>query len=191
MILTRSEIETLSGIRNINEARRTQRMFSYSSTSISVFLSHKHSDRTELQAVKKILEDCGARPYVDWLDQAMPDETIAETAIKIKQKIDKCGKFIFIATDAALHAPWCNWEIGYGDSKKLSLDAIALFAIKENERKWSGNEYLQLYPVIEYEKGFDKYTDGNTISKGYYVNNPPLSDGTRVITPLKQWLLKK
>lgn len=37
MILTRSEIETLSGIRNINEAQRTQRMFSYSSTSVSVF----------------------------------------------------------------------------------------------------------------------------------------------------------
>ena len=190
MILTRSSLLSRSGILVMNESVRETRYFSAASADVNVFLSHKHTDKLELHAVKRILEECGAKPYVDWLDPTMPKETRGETAAKLKQKISSCGKFIFVATQAAIDAPWCNWEIGYGDSLKTLKDSIALFAIMEDDGKWSGNEYLQLYPVIEFEDGTTKNSSGSFISRGYYVEYPSVK-GQRRITPLKDWLLKK
>ena len=190
MILSRNELASLSGIRNVYESNRQVRNFTAYSADTNVFLSHKHSDKAELQAVKKILEDCGARPYVDWQDPSMPSETRAETALKIKQKIISSNKFIFIATSDALIAPWCNWEIGFGDATKSIKDSIALFPVKENNGTWKGNEYLQLYPTIEYEDGTTTYTGGAYIPRGYYVEYPSIN-GSRNIIPLKDWLLKK
>lgn len=48
----------------------------------------------------------------------MPQVTSGETAIRIKDRIDKCDKFILLATDKAVESKWCNWELGYGDAKK-------------------------------------------------------------------------
>lgn len=82
----------------------------------------------------------------------------------------------------------CNWEIGFGDAHKYEQDKIALFPIKQDDKKWTGNEYLQLYPSIEYFDGTVRYTDTKEIIpegfyvKYYYKNN--------IIVPLWQWLNK-
>ena len=190
MILSRSSLVHHSGILSLNKPVRETQCFSAELSNVNVFVSHKHTDRLELQAVKRILEECGARPYVDWLDPSMPKETRGETAAMLKQKILHCDKFIFVATQGALDAPWCNWEIGYGDSKKSETDALSLFAIKDDDGTWRGNEYLQLYPVVEFEDGTTKYKSGVNIPKGYYVEYPSVG-GTRRIKTLKEWLLKK
>lgn len=49
----------------------------------------------------------------------MPQVTSGETAIRIKDRIDKCDKFILLATDKAVESKWCNWELGYGDAKNI------------------------------------------------------------------------
>ena len=190
MILNRMQLRTQSGIVNLNESQLRTRYYSVYDAAVKVFLSHKHQDLDELYAVKRILEKCGAEPYVDWLDKSMPEETNADTAANLKDRIDDCDKFIFIATIDSLKAPWCNWEIGYGDAAKFASQSIAIFPIKEDNGTWEDNEYLRLYPSIEYEDGTTKYTSGRFIPKGYYVEMPVVEEGYRSIIPLNEWLYK-
>ncbi|MBO6253475.1 MAG: toll/interleukin-1 receptor domain-containing protein [Bacteroidaceae bacterium] len=191
MILTKAQLRSYSGIDRLTEARLETRYFSSYEANVRVFLSHKHTDKKELFAVKKILEDIGAKPYVDWMDKSLPSETSAETADEIKRKIRQSNKFVFIATDLALISPWCNWEIGYSDSLKYDSSSMALFAVSENDGTWKGNEYMRLYPVIEYENGTTKYSNGIIIPKGYYVEYPCDENNQRHIVPLKDWLLRR
>ena len=85
---------------------------------------------------------------MDWVDPAMQHPTNRRTAEMLKEKIKRYDKFVFIASDAALASKWCNWEIGFGDAHKYEQDKIAIFPIKQDDRQWGGNEYLQLYPSI-------------------------------------------
>lgn len=124
---------------------------------VTVFLSHKHDETKELGQIVKLLKTIGVNVYVDWLDEGMPRYTSGITAVKIKEKITKCQKFILVATEAAISSKWCNWELGLGDAKKYPQN-IAIIPISDNRNTaWSGNEYLHIYPIItseyEYAKG--------------------------------------
>lgn len=91
----------------------------------------------------------------------MPSNTDGSTAVRIKEKINENKKFILLATENAINSKWCNWELGYGDARKYHED-IAILPITDNEDNvWSGNEYLQIYPIITFQY---QYTFGN-----YYV----------------------
>ena len=116
----------------------------------------------------------------------MQHPTDRNTAEALKRKIERYDKFIFIATDAAIASKWCNWEIGYGDAHKYSQDKIAIFPVKQDNRVWEGNEYLQLYPSIEYFDGTTKYKNGTPIPKGFYV----YYRFRREIIPLTRWISK-
>lgn len=163
------------------------RAYSASLATTSVFLSHKHSDREELFRVKNLLETLGISVYVDWLDSTLPKITRGETGKLIKERIKKYDKFILVATDAAIASQWCNWELGIGDAEKYSKDKIALFPLREDNKSWSGTEYMEIYPTIEYEDGSNKYSNGSFIPKGYYVKYP-VKDKKRSIINLKEWL---
>lgn len=187
MILTESKLRELTaGATILNEARVQQRYFSEGNRKLSVFLSHKHSDLEYLERVRYVLESLNAYVYVDWVDPAMQHPTNRRTAEMLKEKIKRYDKFVFIASDAALASKWCNWEIGFGDAHKYEQDKIAIFPIKQDDRQWGGNEYLQLYPSIEYFDGTTKYNTGETISKGYYV----YYHYENRITPLERWISK-
>jgi hypothetical protein len=64
--------------------------------------------------------------------------------------------------------------------------------IKEKDQydsQYRGNEYLQIYPRIDYRDGTTSYrNNGGTIAKGYYICKPPDEQGVKYITPLKDWL---
>ena len=119
----------------------------------------------------------------------MPPITNALTAKQLKDKIASSQKFVFIATVYSLSSPWCNWEIGYGDAQKYNDRSIAIFPVKEDDGTWRDNEYLQLYPVIEYRDGTTNYRSGKRIEKGYYYVAKG-KDGVMSLTPLKDWLLE-
>ncbi len=156
----------------LSEARCATR----SSYTYSIFLSHSHHDADLVQKIVVILRSLGIRVYVDWLDDSMPKITCGETANRIKQKITENHKFIFLATNLSIESKWCNWEIGFGDAKKLPSNNIAIFPIAENTGTWNGNEYLQLYPCIR--KG---YANTNTL----YIDYP---DGRSEL--LTDWIRK-
>ena len=144
---------------NLNESIRETRTFSKSKIEYkpTVFISHKHSDLEDQKEVKGILElfqDLGAKVYIDSMDNKMPDETSGETAHRIKEVIKYTKKFVLVATEKAIESYWCNWELGIGDTHKY-IENIAIIPIKEKgefDSQYKGNEYLQIYPCIEYKK---------------------------------------
>lgn len=156
----------------------------------TVFLSHKHSDLNDLEGVMGMLEKLDVEIYIDSMDKTMPNQTCADTAHRIKDVIKYCRKFVLLATEKAIESYWCNWELGFGDTHKY-IENIAILPIKEKggyDFQYKGNEYLQIYPQIDYYKAGERYNTGALISEGYYVCQPRDKNGTRVITPLRNWL---
>ena len=134
----------------LNDARN-YRNRGLPSFGVSVFLSHKHDEVAVLEDVICLLKKLEIFVYVDWLDEGMPKTTSGYTAYRIKQKIKECKKFILLATEGAIASKWCNWELGYGDAHKYPNN-IAIMPITEKRRDpFTGNEYLQIYPVIKTE----------------------------------------
>lgn len=181
----------------VNESLKEVRTFSAKTaytTKPTVFLSHKHDDLKDLKGVMGLLRDQGVKVYIDSMDNKMPAQTTGETAERIKDVIKYCDKFILLATEKAIESYWCNWELGIGDVHKY-VRHIAIVPIKESgeaDYKYKGNEYMQIYPSIDFEDGTGIYRNTQQpISRGYYVSNPVNKDGVRYITPLKDWLNRK
>jgi len=180
----------------INESLNRTKVFNAQSsrdTKTTVFLSHKHEDLNEIQeaaGVIEMLEDLGATVYIDSMDNKMPNQTTGETAERIKDIIKYCDRFILLATAKAIESFWCNWELGIGDVHKFQ-EKIAILPVKEKGQydfQYKGNEYLQIYPHIDYEDGTGLYNTGWKIPAGYYVAKPINKQGVRIITSLKKWL---
>jgi hypothetical protein len=151
-----------------------------------IFLSHKHDESDELNGAISFLKKQGVDIYVDWLDEGMPKTTSGITAVRIKDKIKENEKFILLATDGAINSKWCNWELGLGDAAKY-INNIAILPINNDYSDFSGNEYLEIYPHIEYQNGTNKRINGNYISKGYYVKYPSVNDSHKIVE-LSKWL---
>jgi len=197
MIFERGHFNSsLIGESVINESLGEIRTFSASTVSSykpTVFLSHKHDDLNDLRGFMGMLQQLEVKVYIDSIDNKMPNQASGETAIRIKQIIKFCNKFIFLATDKAIESYWCNWELGIGDTYKYSRH-IAILPIKEkgsNDYLYKGNEYLQIYPRIDFEDGTNHYKQGSVIPRGYYVSEPVTTDNVRYITPLTDWLTRK
>ncbi len=183
----------------ITESLNKTRTFSAKNandTKTTIFLSHKHKDIEEIEeatGVIEMLEDLGAKVYIDSMDNKMPEQTTGETAGRIKEVIKYCNKFILLATEKAIESYWCNWELGIGDVHKFQRH-IAILPVKdkgEYDFQYKGNEYLQIYPRIDYEDGTSHYKDGKPIHAGYYVTDPINKEGIRYTNPLKEWLNSK
>ncbi len=142
------------------------------SNNTTIFLSHKHTDLEDLKGVVGMLEYFDVKLYIDSMDNSMPKQTNSETESRIKKVINYCDKLILLATDKAIESYWCNWELGIGDVHKFNKNNIAILPIKEKgsyNYQYKGNEYLQIYPQIDYEDGKNRYVDTNgVIERGYY-----------------------
>ena len=163
-----------------------------SSGRTTVFISHKHDELEDLKGILGFLEmNYDVKVYIDSQDPQMPKRTSAQTARNIKNRISQCDKFIFLATNGAIESKWCNWELGYGDALNFQKH-IALFPMKPKgtfDSEYKGSEYMLLYPYISYFDGTEKYTNGQPIYKGYYVQTQK-EDGNYII-PLRDWLRSK
>lgn len=193
-IFTEQEFRNIAnqkaGYRGLSGTVNEQRTFSKNNSSTSIFLSHSHLDKAKIEQAKLFFENLGISIYVDWADQTMPEKTNGITAQKIKNQIIHLNdKFILLATNSAVSSKWCNWEVGIADSFKLSKDKIAILPLADNNRYWTGNEYLQIYPSIEFETGNNKNNAGRYIPQGYYVLYPSVN-GSRVFEDLESWLKK-
>jgi hypothetical protein len=122
---------------------------SQASKRIGVFLSHSHEDKDLVLPAVRFLQSQGVDIFVDWLDQAMPTDISGETARILKQKIVEYSKFLMLVTENSKNSKWVPWELGVADGHK-SLNSIALLAVDRRDRQFTGNEYLNLYPKIEW-----------------------------------------
>lgn len=160
----------------------------------TIFLSHKHDDLEDLKGFIGYLEQTyNVECYIDWDDPGMPEKTSGETAERIKKFIKTTDRFILLATDNAIGAPWCNWELGYGDAQKYK-DKIAILPMKNTWCEvYSGNEYMQIYPHIVRVESSDISRERLTyplrfpLSSGYYVASVD-SAGKVAYVSLREWL---
>jgi len=194
MIFERGDFESKRVTESfVNESLREVKMFSQNkphSNACTVFISHKHSDLKELQGVMGMLKEFGVKVYIDSMDNKMPNQTSGETAERLKEVIKFCKKFILLATEKAIESYWCNWELGFGDTHKF-INHIAILPMKDRntyDHNYKGNEYLQIYPHIEYRDGTTNYKGGAQIEKGYYIRSPRDKNNNFNITPISDWL---
>lgn len=118
---------------------------------IDVFVSHSSSDNEFIKKVLLFLKYSkgGIQGYVDWQDPKMQHPTDAESAKRLKERIKRAQKLIYVVTNDSLKSVWCSWELGFADCDK-GVKEVALLAIKPNNGRWKYNEYLQQYSWIEY-----------------------------------------
>lgn len=159
----------------------------YSTERVTVFISHKHNELEELKGIIGFLQkNYNVKVYIDSQDPTLPRITSAKTAAEIKSRIQKCDKFILLATNAAVESKWCNWELGYGDALKYKNNDIAILPMQPKgiSSQYKGNEYLNIYPHIVWYCELD----GMQIRKVYYVaTKNPVSEGYTNV-PLEKWL---
>ena len=130
-ILTRNQFESIAqskaGIRGLRGVVNESRMFSKTTASTSIFLSHSHYDKSVVEQAKIFFENLGISIYVDWADETMPERTNGSTAQKIKNQIITINdKFVLLATNNGVASKWCNWEVGIADPFKLPKKKIYL-----------------------------------------------------------------
>jgi hypothetical protein len=113
----------------------------------SIFLSHSHLDKTIVLKIGLLFEKLKAELYIDWMDKSLPEYTSDITAKEIKTRIIETDRFLFLATYHGLRSKWCNWELGIADA---SNNKMAILPIETKSGKWKGNEYLKLYPEMQF-----------------------------------------
>lgn len=149
---TIEQIKSIGGIRNIPNIRQKNLERKYMAAKTTVFLSHSHQDNDIVESVMAFFYNMGILIYVDWLDPTMPRTTNADTAIKIKEKILQCERFVVLLTENSRDSKWVPWELGYADGKKKNED-ISVMPVKRNyytdESSFDGLEYMQLYRAIK------------------------------------------
>ena len=180
-----------------------------------VFLSHSHKNlKYTMNLISFLRKKYNVFVYIDSEDKTLPLKTSIRTAQVIKKKIEKCDRFIFLASKGAIISKWCNWELGIGDTLKFPYDKLAFLAWRDTNlayRNYTGNEYMEIYPFIVYTDGcghdcccvdeyFDKedvFDDEMEFNSGLKSMNVPRQRGwyvrfkkgnTFVYKPLKEWL---
>lgn len=145
-----------------------------------VFLSHSYLDQPLVYTIVDLFNAAGYSVYVDWMVDTQLDrnEVTAATAKTLRTRMDTCQGLAYIATANISNSKWCPWELGYMDGKKNGRCAI-LPVLDNQTSTFSGQEYLGIYPYIDYEK---------TSKSGQYdfwVNDP--TDRQKYVS-LKDWL---
>ena len=113
----------------------------------TAFLCHSHLDNELAEGLQVFLQENGWDVYIDWKDNTLPRFPAQETALRIKEKIERSEYFIFMATENSRRSRWCPWEIGFADHEKIN-SKIILIRTSDEDNNWHGNEYLQLYREI-------------------------------------------
>ncbi|SUB63601.1 Uncharacterised protein [Plesiomonas shigelloides] len=131
----------------------------------TAFLCHSHKDQELAKGLQNLLNENGWEVYIDWLDEELPSSPDKETAEKIKLKITQTDWFLFLATPNSTASRWCPWEIGYADSVQ-SYEKILMIPTVDDNGRWHGNEYLQLY------KSISDASNKLTNKSGYAVFRP-------------------
>lgn len=132
-----------------------------------IFLSHSYLDKKLVYALVDLFNAAGFSVYVDWLhDKQLDRSTVtAETADLLRKRMKGSKGLAYISTSNIVNSKWCPWELGYFDALKKSRCCI-LPVLKETASTYKGQEYLGLYPYIDYTKSdkSDKYT--------FWINDP-------------------
>lgn len=147
---TFSELRAISAAK-ISESRSYVQAHHHSRVQHDTFLSHSTKDDDLVPAVILILENHGAKVYVDDLDLLLPSPPSKQTADILKGHIRSTRRLVVFVTPNSKGSRWIPWELGLGDGLKTAL-SVAIFPSAEtaHDQSWADQEYLGLYRRIVY-----------------------------------------
>ncbi len=129
-----------------------------------VFLSYSYSDKTFAFIIYALLIECGFSVYIDLKDDYLNRDTVSKkTAKRLAKIMDECRSLIYVHTSSAKASKWCPWELGYMSGIRNFRCAV-MPLVEENE-KFSNQEYLNLYPFVDYAKDEDTGKDTFWVNK--------------------------
>lgn len=142
-----------------------------------IFISYSWNDREFAYKIVYLLEQCGYSTYVDYkdikLDRAVVNE---DTARELALKMKKCKALLYLHSPSASVSKWCPWEVGYFSGIK-NFRCANLPLTENAAENFKNQEYLEIYPFIDYEKGklggYDFWVnddDGNYVSLKQWIN---------------------
>ncbi|MBK1688800.1 toll/interleukin-1 receptor domain-containing protein [Rubrivivax gelatinosus] len=135
----------------------------------TAFLCHSHHDRSLALGLQTVLKQHGMELYIDWQDSTMPDKPSAETAKRLRARIQECYWFLFLATQQSMMSRWCPWELGHADGTKLNE---RILVVPTNDDRGSyGSEYIDLYRRVEFANDGRLAAFYPRQSSGQYVNS--------------------
>lgn len=148
-----------------------------------IFLSHSYLDKSLVYTIVDLFNDAGYSVYVDWMVDTQLDRSMvsADTAKTLRSRMNSCHGLAYIATANISNSKWCPWELGYMDGKQNGRCAI-LPVLDTQTAKFAGQEYLGIYPYIDYEK------PQNSDTYDFWVNDPV---NPKKYVRLKDWLAGK
>lgn len=147
--------------------------------SFDVFLSHSSLDHNEVLILIELFNKCGYSVYVDWIFDKQLDRSnvTPQTAQTLRTRMKQSKGLSYLATGNASQSKWCPWELGYFDGLSNSRCCI-LPVLRETVKTFKGQEYLGLYPYLEYEK------IANSDKFDFWVQ---AQDSSKYVS-LRQWL---
>ncbi len=130
---------------------------------VNLFLFHKPNELEELDSAINFLNNFRILIHVDWLEDAVEEDKSDIITKTITQKIKNNDKFIFLATEDAIHSKWCNWVLRLAKTK-IPVEDIIMLPVRGDYDDYGGEEFLQKYPYIhegEEQVYYIKYPNGN------------------------------
>ncbi|MGN6065368.1 TIR domain-containing protein [Brevundimonas diminuta] len=156
-------------------------------TTFDVFLSHSKADEQLILGARILLENHGFSVYVDWLEDPHLDrsQVSTETADVLKQRMNQCGMLVYAHSLNSAASTWMPWELGYFDGKTGKVAILPI--VPGYELEYGANEYLGLYPYLDYfptktsdeeilwvNRSFNVYAD----LESWLRKNQPIRDHT-------------
>ncbi len=130
--------------------------YSYSTTHFDaaqiydLFISHSFKDKDLVIGLYHLFTVAGYKVYIDWIDDSNLDRKSVTpiTAAIIRKRIERSKGASFISTANSTTSKWCPWELGVADGMHNRVCILPIMSTTE----FRGQEYLGLYPYLEYEK---------------------------------------
>lgn len=115
-----------------------------------LFISHSFKDKDLVIGLYHLFTVAGYKVYIDWIDDSNLDRksVTPSTAAIIRKRIERSKGASFISTTNSTTSKWCPWELGVADGMHNRVCILPVM----NASGFKGQEYLGLYPYIEYEK---------------------------------------
>lgn len=175
MILTETRIKE-AAMRASRERLTESINFDFCQSDYDLFISHSFKDKNMVIGLYQLFNEVGYKVYIDWIDDSSLNRTnvTLETANIIRERIKSCKGMAYISTSNSSDSKWCPWELGLSDGLK---GKVCILPVMDSDFK--GQEYLSLYPYLDYEKV------QNSSRFEFWVNDQRLKN--RSVT-LKKWL---
>lgn len=148
-----------------------RRKLAEQASTFDIFLSHAREDAEIVLGVVGLLDLLGKTVYVDWISDVQLDRSRVTPlhADVLRSRMRSSASLLYLTTANSVQSVWMPWELGYFDGHKPSH--VAILPVVESGVGFEGQEFLGLYPVMEYGVG---------VSAGYSDWSIPGGDSGRI-----------